>query len=801
MILKLSSGHRLVYKPRALSIDEHFRDLLKWCNLHGFKPCFRLLKQLNFGDHGWVEFIEAKSCKTEKEVRRFYKRQGGFLFLMYALQATDFHYENLIASGEYPFLVDLESLFHPHIQSTELKGADFLANQIMSHSVLRPGFLPRRQFIGDDKDGYDISGLTDVSGQQSPFAVPYVENSLSDEMRIERKRMEMTGGKNQPDINGSKIDSLAYEDDIEKGFSLLYKIVMKNKNEFLNTGGPIQAFRGSEVRFILRNTRTYVQLKYETMHPDTLRDALDRDCYFDRLWWLTQHLPGVKDVIIGEIESIWQGDIPYFFTTTDSNNLCDGMGKCFPGFFKDSSMNTVLKHIGNLNKRDLQRQLWFIKGAMASLKIEAGHSGFRKYIRPSEASLAAFDTKLLKAEARKIGNYLETLALKGEEDGSVTWLGLILRREKFWELAPLGIDLYNGIPGIILFLAYLGEVTGEKRYTFLAKSAMITVHKHLEKVKEVIKTIGVFSGWGGLIYLMTHLGILWREDELLDNAVSISKRFPDLIKEDKEFDITSGSSGGIAALSCLYECRPSDILLETMIKCGDWLIQNAKSMEKGLGWIITSMGCVPLAGFSHGAAGVSWALSKLFSYTKEERFIKVAWEAIKYERTLFSTQAGNWHDLRSVKIDDNNNEKELPMNFPIAWCNGAPGIGLGRLDSLPVMEDNEIYNEIQIALKTTALNGIGLNHSFCHGDLGNIELIHQAGHVLKESYFLEQTRRLSSLIIKSIEENGWLCGTPLGTETPGLMTGLAGIGYGLLRLAEPDWVPSVLLLKPPIIKR
>jgi lantibiotic modifying enzyme len=29
------------------------------------------------------------------------------------------------------------------------------------------------------------------------------------------------------------------------------------------------------------------------------------------------------------------------------------------------------------------------------------------------------------------------------------------------------------------------------------------------------------------------------------------------------------------------------------------------------------------------------------------------------------------------------------------------------------------------------------------------------------------------------------------------MTGLAGIGYGLLRLADPQSVPSVLTLEPP----
>lgn len=44
---------------------------------------------------------------------------------------------------------------------------------------------------------------------------------------------------------------------------------------------------------------------------------------------------------------------------------------------------------------------------------------------------------------------------------------------------------------------------------------------------------------------------------------------------------------------------------------------------------------------------------------------------------------------------------------------------------------------------------------------------------------------------------GWLCGIPLGVESPRLMPGLAGIGYQLLSLAEPEFVPSLLTLEPP----
>ncbi len=56
---------------------------------------------------------------------------------------------------------------------------------------------------------------------------------------------------------------------------------------------------------------------------------------------------------------------------------------------------------------------------------------------------------------------------------------------------------------------------------------------------------------------------------------------------------------------------------------------------------------------------------------------------------------------------------------------------------------------------------------------------------------------VASSVLAHIEQAGWLCGVPLGAETPGLMSGVAGIGYNLLRLAMPTRIPSVLLVEPP----
>jgi lantibiotic modifying enzyme len=59
-------------------------------------------------------------------------------------------------------------------------------------------------------------------------------------------------------------------------------------------------------------------------------------------------------------------------------------------------------------------------------------------------------------------------------------------------------------------------------------------------------------------------------------------------------------------------------------------------------------------------------------------------------------------------------------------------------------------------------------------------------------------RQLASMLLDNIEEQGWVTGIPRGVETPGLMVGIAGIGYALLRLAAPEQIPSLLLLDPPL---
>jgi lantibiotic modifying enzyme len=72
-----------------------------------------------------------------------------------------------------------------------------------------------------------------------------------------------------------------------------------------------------------------------------------------------------------------------------------------------------------------------------------------------------------------------------------------------------------------------------------------------------------------------------------------------------------------------------------------------------------------------------------------------------------------------------------------------------------------------------------------------------ASQTLEDPWLREKLEQITSLLLASISQHGWVTGAPFGVETPGFMTGLAGIGYELLRLASPEQVPSVLSLAPP----
>jgi type 2 lantibiotic biosynthesis protein LanM len=793
-IASFSSGAKLVYKPRPLDIEEHFQGLLEWLNERGSHPPFKTLRILNRGAYGWVEFIAAEGCTSEEEVQRFFERQGGYLALLYSLEATDFHFENLIASGEHPVLVDLEALFHPTMGFEGTAQSLTAARDVINHSVLRVGILPQRRWMNEESDGVDISGLGGEKGQLSPRPNLYLEGMGTDMMRVSRKHFPISGRQNRPSLNNEGVDVLSYGDYLVRGFTNIYRLLLAHQDELLAEDGPLAQFANDEIRVLLRSTATYALFLRDSFHPDYLQDALDVECLFDGLWAGIAGRPYLSQVIPYEWEDLWNGDIPMFTTRPGACDLWSSSGMCIEGFFKQPSMSLVQQRIAQLSERDLEQQLWFIRASFLTTLSPGQDTGVRRGYEPFIPTSSPEDTSFLKA-AIDIGKRLADLALQTEDE--VSWVGVKLLRDRIWSLQPLGTDLYDGIPGVALFLAYLDQVSQQRRYTDLAERSLAMSLRQLEQGKGNIRSIGGFEGWGGAIYATTHLGCLWERADLLEKAYELAELIPERIPEDKGFDILSGAAGCIGSLLSLYRITGSRRVQEIAIQCGDHLLAHAQPMEHGIGWVREGLWTRPLTGFAHGNAGIAWALLQLSSVSNQERFRTAALNALSYERSLFSAAARNWPDLRDRKLLGPPASDKKEDFFMTAWCHGAPGIGFSRLKSLGDLDNPEIREEIDIALGTTLERGFGHTHSLCHGDLGNLDFILEASRTLDKPLLDRLVNQLSAMVLESASCYGWLCGTPRHVEIPGLMTGLAGIGYGMLRLASPSEVPSVLMMDPP----
>jgi type 2 lantibiotic biosynthesis protein LanM len=310
--------------------------------------------------------------------------------------------------------------------------------------------------------------------------------------------------------------------------------------------------------------------------------------------------------------------------------------------------------------------------------------------------------------------------------------------------------------------------------------------------------IGGIGGLGSIIYLLVKIARLLDNSALLDQALKAAKLLhPEDIDSDESYDIISGSAGTLIALLALYKCTGDRNSLDLAEHCGRHLAKRRVLIGDGMAGWQSESATQPLTGFSHGSAGISYALLRLYETTRDEAYYNVAREAIAYEQSTFSAAKSNWPDFR--KFDG---VKWTPL-FSCSWCHGAPGIALARLGSLHIIDDLGIRNDLEIALQTTsealACCQLPVDH-LCCGNFGLIDVLLVAGITLGRPSLHEEAVKQARALCQQEKSKGSfrLLGRMTTEQTffsPTFFQGLAGIGYQLLRLSSPDALPSVLFLE------
>ncbi|WP_395359202.1 type 2 lanthipeptide synthetase LanM family protein [Streptomyces sp. YH02] len=835
ILLRFADGARLVYKPRPLAVHRHFNDLVAWFNGLPGTVDLRTLRLLDRGAYGWVEFVAARPCASAAEVETFYRRQGALLALLHLLDGTDLHHENLIAVGAHPVLVDVETLFHPPLPGS---GTADPAARALHDSVYRVGLLP--QLLVGDHSALDVSAVGGGHEGVSPVARADFADAGTDRMRLVRRAGTFGESANRPRAaDGEPVEPGAHIDALCAGFRAGYSAIGAAGGELLGDVGLLRSFEEDEVRVVVRPTWAYTLLLDESTHPDLLKDADARQGVLETL--RTEQFgpllaPGVIDE---EIAQLWDGDVPLFTARPGRTCLRGAPGRPPADRTDLPGIDRVAAKLGALDTVDRQDQEWIVRAAMATTSRAPAHRPVEGR-RPRTAGRAPEPERLLSA-ARSVGDQLVSLAYR--EGPHSNWIGLELLADRYWRIGPMAAGLADGYTGPALFLAQLAALTGAAHYVDAARTALAPVPGLLDALRARPEEIGAvgsgaFSGLGGIAYALGETARLLDDPEVGAWASGAVRLAAVATGAEPEYGVGAGLAGGLVTLLAARGGRPGAgtgdgagggaEIARAARACADRLVAAAHSAASDQSQLPTFG-----RGFTEGAAGVGWALLR-FAEAEAEAEGEAEAEAIAGDtagaavgataETAAGATAGagprgaepyrlaGLSLLRTAVGADaqdgspssgGGGRRGVSAPTPdagladiaraSAWCRGDAGIALAVLDAPGALADPHLAAWARGTVERLGQNGAAPDDSLCHGEAGLCELL---GHAALPEARPHWIRRAGALLA-SVEENDARSGAPDGVPHPGLLTGLAGIGHGLLRAGFPERVPSLLLLHTP----
>lgn len=828
-ILKFKSGAKIVYKPHSLRIDECYSTMLDWINQRGIKYLLSSPNVLNCETYGYHEFISYIPCKSSIEVEQFYYRLGALTALCYSCGATDYHSENIIASGAQPILIDLETIFTP---LTETQLQQVLANQ-SQRTVFSSHMLPGIN-VSNAMWDIDLSAVGGRGGQNSKIMnIQRIKNVGTDEAYLIEDIYTTDEKQNRPILNGEYMDVSMYTKQMIEGFCDLYRILLKNRHTFIDD--ILLPYSDAMGRHVFRATALYGKLISHSMHPDYLQNESDRKRLLNIIVNNSTFPP--QAVIEHELAQMQRQDVPYFMFSLNSHDLYDMNGVCIHNFYSMTIIELIEHYLMQLSENDLSTQLQYLRWSLSSLEDRNHFNDSHSYIQSFDINInrgkvliqdlvhKEKSIKIFEQCATSIGNDILRRFVK-TDNGDYACIGFdTVGEEDKYKPVWLKHTMYNGLGGYVLYLAQLTNITNNQQYRENARRLLNTIQSNQMKLdeanefsKDIIISTSAYSGESANIYVLIYCGLLWKDDTLIKNA---KNRLPILmraIEQETQYDIIAGLAGCIISMLRIYETLHDVAYLYVAQMAGDRLYTLMEKLNfddhssfdpYGLtnqhvadNYRATSSKML-LTGLSHGAAGLAWAFTWLARLSNNhinqsscEQYLKMANKLLIYENHYYSEIEQNWRDLRFTD----------KLTFADFWCHGAPGIALARaevirhleaLDLLQVHEWEFVIQDYKNALQTL-LNRGNIYNSFClcHGILGNADILLHLSKLMNDLNLADIANDWALQAIVHYESYKSSDHLIARLECDGLMTGTVGMGYEYLRLLD-NKVPSILAFELP----
>jgi type 2 lantibiotic biosynthesis protein LanM len=609
----------------------------------------------------------------------------------------------------------------------------------------------------------------------------------SDEARVGSVMVEAPQSQNHPSPRPALAE---YWPEVLRGFDELTATL-----QALDAAGILEsrlrAFEDCRVRVVPRATEVYGEVARMLWHPVSLHNqepAQQRGFdLFRKMAANASMPPGDPAVIKAEIDELLEGDIPYFWTLVRDGRLHGPRGT-----FWLPACHLMEAALEDWRAADFALERRVIRASLVSAYINDGWRTDERTAWPKERRGGDLEARR-RRQAAQIVERIVANAIYGD-DGSVAAIAPVFANTG-WSVQALQPDLYNGIAGVALLAAgYLRESAAGRadpvpRLEKLWEAALHTMHL-AETRREGLLAAGVqlrplsLGGYLGIgAQIWTYLVLShWKLDggTGLERACKLANEIPAAIQSDGGHDVLSGTAGSIVPLLLLARKTGDDRYLHLASRLGN-LLDEAAQRRNGQACWRQRESPNGIGGFAHGVSGIGWALGHLARVTGEARYHQLARAAFAFEDALWDEQEQNWLDLRAIE----------GAKSAVAWCHGAVGIGLARLDLDQTFAQPSTRQTLHRAASAVWRKGVGWNHCACHGDLGVFELLHHAiaaGEAPKEL----RASALLDIILTSLEQHGPFCGIAGDALVPGLLPGIGGIAYQLLSAHPESDLPSIL---------
>ncbi|WP_135828541.1 type 2 lanthipeptide synthetase LanM [Halorussus halobius] len=771
----------VVYKPRSVETERAFGTVLEWTNANAAIPDLYVPNLLDRGTYGWMELVDHRECDSERAVERYYERMGGLVALAFALDSTDLHQDNVVAMGEYPVIVDQEMALSPEFETTDDPSSPALSS-LVADSILKTVLVPFTSSLSDeDAEVLTNSGLAELDDVEAGQETPTFVDPNTDAMELTFEGTYRPDGTNLP-RRGGEIRSVSdHVEQLKRGFREVADVVRTNREAFAASDGPLGAFEGCEIRYLLRPTGHYASKLTESVYSSQLRSGIERSLALESLYRIfvpTDDEGDLWKLVDAERETLRRFTVPRFTVDATGHQLRDGRGEPQGVFVDQSPLADARERVADLDEHWTETQLRLLDLAFTDSKVPgpvSSPSGGR------EESAAGID-----APSAAVSHVVDRLATTTTEypDGSYRWaeLARLSPTDAFLLQEPTR-HLYEGYPGVGLFLAAVASVRDDDDLAGRARRVLKPVELAFEEDPPDLG-VGGARGTGSAAYGLAAAGAFLEDSGLLETASEVARRTTrEEIRADETLDVVGGAAGELLAQLAVHDRTGDGAALDRARWCGRRLLDA--TTETSAGYRVPTTGDDRFA-FAHGVGGIGAALVRLAGVTGDDEFARVGRDALELDLDLWQRHV-DASDGYSVGAGDGTTRSvaDDPGETQIwGWCNGAAGVGLGRV----VAAEAGVAGSDELADGVAALRGDlrtrpSLEASLCCGTSGRVAFMLDAGDTLEDPELVARGEELFGNLLERAEREGRI---PLGNHLPmlprfGLFTGLSGVGYAALQ--------------------